>query len=145
MTSLLLIGNPFGMDGVADAARQRADRVMQAAGIREALDAVPEANFVILFQHWPDEYPADEIRQLLNAAPLVRLMVCQGPWCASFGRTRSTWPAAVCVDETRWLSRLELEFSVLAGNRSPLPWTAGLDEVFAFDQSATELNIPVEN
>ncbi|HWL10841.1 MAG TPA: hypothetical protein VNQ76_20710 [Planctomicrobium sp.] len=131
--SLLLIGSSAGMNGVADRARSHSRRVVQFATIPEALPAVPDARLIILFQHWPDEYPPTEISQLLNAAPLSRLMVCQSAWCASFGRTRQTWPPAVCVDESRWMLRFNKELSVLSGESAPLPWTAGLDEVFAFD------------
>ncbi|SFH68157.1 CapA family protein [Planctomicrobium piriforme] len=133
LESLLLIGSETGMEAVASAARLAARNCRAYPDISSALDAAGQADLIVVFQHWPDEFPPPEIARLLDACPLGRLMVCLGPWCASFGRTRQFWPAAVCVDETRWLLRLDHEQQVLAGTRPPLPWTAGLDEVFAFD------------
>ncbi len=139
--SLIMIGTPEGMEAVATAAQSQAVNVWHFKTIPEAIDSVPDSQLIVLFEQWPDEYPPDHISRLLDAGPLTRLIVCQGPWCASVGRTRQTWPAAVCVDESRWLRRLKKEFTVLAGECEPLPWTAGLDEVFAFDYGSNSSEI----
>ncbi len=131
--SLVLIGRTSGMEDVVQLAQLNAGAVASFRTIPEALSIAAQSPLIIVLQHEPDEFSPEEISELLNAAPLSRLMVCQGAWCASFGRTRQCWPAAVCVDETRWLRRLKSEFTVLQGSTSPLPWTAGLDEIFAFD------------
>lgn len=131
--SLLLIGDSTGMEAVATAASGHARNIFAVDNLPSALSQAPQADLVIVFQHSPDEYPLAEILKLLNAIPLTRLIVCQGPWCSSYGRTRQFWPAAVCVDESRWLTRVEKELKVLSGECLPLPWTAGLDEIFAFD------------
>ncbi|WP_437191028.1 hypothetical protein [Planctomicrobium sp. SH527] len=131
--SLLLIGDSTGMEAVVAAVSVHAGSICTVVDLPSAQTLAPQADLVIVFQHSPDEYPLSDILSLLNAIPLTRLIVCQGPWCSSYGRTRQYWPAAVCVDESRWLTRVEKELKVLSGECLPLPWTAGLDEIFAFD------------
>jgi hypothetical protein len=88
---------------------------------------------VIVCQHWPDEYTAAEVRQMLGAFPLARLICCYGPWCASDGRTRDVWPLSVRVPAEFAPRRIDLELEVLAEARSPLPLTASRDEIVLFD------------
>ena len=90
-------------------------------------------DLVIVCQHWPEEYTATEVRQLLAEFPLARLICCYGPWCASDGRTRDIWPLSVRVPAEFAGRRIDLEIEVLGGTRWPLPLTASRDEIFLFD------------
>jgi len=90
-------------------------------------------DLVIACQHWPDEYTANEVRQLLRGFPLARLICCYGPWCASDGRTRDVWPLSIRVSAACAPRRIDLELDVIAGTRRPLPLTASRDEIFLFD------------
>lgn len=133
---LLLIGNPAGMDQVVIAALQSSQSAQVFRSIAWALQHEVHADLVVVLQHWPDEYTPDEIRQLLETFPLARIVVVQGAWCVSDRRTRMLWPPAICVSSAGTIDRLHRELNVLAGALRPLPWTAGLDEVFAFDHGS---------
>ncbi len=91
------------------------------------------SDLVIVCQHWPDEYTPSEVRQLLGAFPLARVICCYGPWCASDGRTRDVWPLSVRVPAEFSAGRMDLELEVVNDARSPLPLTASRDEIFLFD------------
>ncbi|WP_437223946.1 hypothetical protein SH661x_003421 [Planctomicrobium sp. SH661] len=134
-TTLMLIGQAVGMEQVVAAALQSANESRAFPTVQAALNSGFSAEITLVLQHWSDEFMPDEIQKLLEASPLSRFIVVQGPWCASDRRTRQFWPAAVCVPIERGLARLAQELEVLAGKRLPLPWTAALDEIFAFDQS----------
>lgn len=90
-----------------------------------------QADLCIVFQAWPDEFPVAVARAVVAECSAARLIVCQGAWCASAGRTRKVWPKAVCVPVEELAARLEFEIAVLNGRRTPLPATAALDEIFA--------------
>ncbi|MBL8849803.1 MAG: hypothetical protein JNG89_08970 [Planctomycetaceae bacterium] len=90
-----------------------------------------DADLCIVLQSWSDEFPADLAHALVAACSASRLIVCQGVWCISDGRTRSVWPRAVCVSADELAGRLEFELGVLNGTQTPLPVTAALDEIFA--------------
>jgi hypothetical protein len=90
-------------------------------------------DLVIVCQQSPDEYTTAEVRQLLGAFSLARLICCYGPWCASDGRTRGVWPLSSRVPAELAPRRIDLELEVLAGTRWPLPLTASRDEIFLFD------------
>lgn len=92
---------------------------------------VADVDLCIVLQSWPDEFPAATVRDLLSACATARIVCCQGAWCASTGRTRSTWPLAVCAPVERFASRLKYEVRVLRGECDPLPFTASRDEIFA--------------
>ncbi len=140
--AVLVIGRAFSpeMAGVErrveELARDAAD-VRIAATVADALAKSAadgwHADLVIVCQHWPDEYTAAEVRAVLRAFPLARLVCCYGSWCSSDGRTRDVWPLAVRVPAEWAARRIALELEVLAGTRWPLPLTASRDEIFLFD------------
>jgi hypothetical protein len=101
--------------------------------IRKSSADAWRADLAVICQHTPDEYTAADVRQLLGAFPLARVVCCYGSWCASDGRTRDVWPLAVRVPVTSAARRIGLELDVLAGDRRPLPLTAARDEIFLFD------------
>ena len=125
---------------VEELARQRGD-VRIATSVAEAIAKCAadrwHADLIVVCQHWPDEYASGDVRELLRAFPLARLVCCYGPWCASDGRTRDVWPLAVRVPAVDAERRIDLELEVLAGDRWPLPLTASRDEIFAFDPDAS--------
>ena len=90
-------------------------------------------DFVVVCQHWPDEYTDRDVRRLIGLFPLARVSCCYGPWCASDGRSRDIWPLSVRVPVELAAERIRRELDVLAGRRRPLPLTASRDEVFLFD------------
>jgi hypothetical protein len=147
--ALLVVGDFFSREmscverRVKEFARQAAD-VRIASGVAEAIAKCAadawHADLVIVCQLWPDEYTPADLRDLLRAFPLARLVCGYGPWCASDGRTRDVWPLAVRVPAEFVARRIDLELEVLAGDRwplpLPLPLTASRDEIFAFDPDA---------
>lgn len=90
-------------------------------------------DLVIVCQHWPEEYTVADVRQILGAFPLARLICCYGAWCASDGRTRDVWPLSVRVPADSSPARIDLELEVLADLHWPLPLTASRDEIILFD------------
>jgi hypothetical protein len=149
-TSLLVIGRAFSPEmasverRVEELARDAAD-VRIVANVAEALARSTadgwHADLVVVCQHWPDEYTAAEVRAVLRAFPLARLVCCYGSWCRSDGRTRDVWPLAVRVPAEWAARRIDLELEVLAGDRWPLPLTASRDEIVLFDPEM-ELTAP---
>jgi hypothetical protein len=131
--SAILIGAPHRMEGVTALTVQAATRLHQFPDVTSAVESGVDAELVVVIQNWSDEYSSQDIRQILERFSESRLIVVQGRWCLSDRRTRNAWPAAICVFEPDFPARLELELLVLAGRIAPLPWTAGLDEIFAFD------------
>jgi hypothetical protein len=139
---VLVVGDLFSPEmqsverRVEELARDRSDvrilsDVAQALS-RSAADAW-HPDLVIVCQHWPDQYTAAEVRQLLGAFPLARLICCYGVWCASDGRTRDVWPLSTRIPAELAPRRIDLELEVLAGTRWALPLTASRDEIFLFD------------
>jgi hypothetical protein len=139
---VLVLGDLFSPDmqsverRIEDLARARCD-VRVVADVTKALGDSPaedhHPDLVIICQHWPDQYTAGDVRRMLGAFPLARLICCYGPWCESDGRTRDVWPLAVRVPATFAGRRIDLELEVLSGTREPLPLTASRDEIFLFD------------
>lgn len=103
-----------------------------ASALREA-EAGRHPELIVVCQSWPDEYTPSDVRRLLASFPLARLVCCYGSWCASDGRGRDIWPAAVRVPAAEAQGRLRRERDVLVGKRPPLPVTAGRDEIYEFD------------
>jgi hypothetical protein len=99
------------------------------------LDAVPPDILIVLQQH-PDHASPQQVRVLLNAFPLVRLIVCCSAWCESDGRSRDLWPAACRVPEHLLLHRLRRELASVRGDSPPLPLTADRDECWEYDFTA---------
>jgi hypothetical protein len=132
--SLLIIGGESGMADVVQSAWSVAHRVDRVPTISAALGNLSPADLILVLQHDPDEYSRSDVRSLLEKFPISRVVNCQSEWCASAGRTRQIWPPAICVSQAAAPQRIRQELEILAGQRAPLPWTAGLDEIFAFDQ-----------
>jgi hypothetical protein len=104
------------------------------AGALAALAAAQASpDLVVACQSWPDEYPPDEVDELIARLPVARWICCFGLWCEAIGRTRSAWPLATCVPARNAASRIRAETEVIGGTRNALPVTASRDETFAFD------------
>jgi hypothetical protein len=142
LTTILIVGDLFAPDMWL--VRQRIEELARAGREVRAFLRVAEAvancslvtrhpDLAVICQHWPDEFTPREVRELLKAFPLARLVCCYGPWCASDGRTRDVWPLAVRVPAALSARRIDLELEVLQGSRAPLPLTASRDEIFLFD------------
>ncbi|HET6324955.1 MAG TPA: hypothetical protein VFG04_09665 [Planctomycetaceae bacterium] len=140
--SILVVGDLFSpaMQGVERRVEEFAranSSVHIFPNVTEALAGTPadawHPDLVIVCQHWPDEYTAGEVRQLLAAFPLARVICCYGLWCGSDGRTRDVWPLSVRVPAEFSARRIDLELEVLTDARWPLPLTASRDEIFLFD------------
>jgi hypothetical protein len=148
---VLVVGDLFSHDmhsverRVEELARDNCD-VRIFSNVSEAMvkasAAVWHPDLVIVCQQWPDEYTTAEVRELLGAFPLARLICCYGHWCASDGRTRDVWPLSSRVPATLAARRIDLELEVLAGTRWPLPLTASRDEIFLFDPDVRILEVP---
>ncbi|WP_437185387.1 hypothetical protein SH668x_002490 [Planctomicrobium sp. SH668] len=130
---LLVIGRTEGVEHIVASAETQVDSSHRFESIGAAIESNLPAELLLVLQHWSDEYSPEEIRGLLETFPLARVVVSQGPWSVSDRRTRQYWPAAMCVAAESAQRRIAQEFEVLAGKRAPLPWTAGIDEIFAFD------------
>jgi hypothetical protein len=103
---------------------------LRAITTAQAAD-VAAADLIIISQTWSDEFTHDDVARLVSQAGSARLICCYGPWCASDGRTRSTWPLSVRVPQPEFRDRLRGELVVLGGTAQPLPLTADRDEIFA--------------
>jgi len=120
-----------------DPANQRACRHL--GGLRDFLASdgwFPD--LVVISQDWPDQYPAEDVHELIALCPLARIICCFGPWCDSDGRTRSIWPLAVRVSPEMFAARFEREWEQVgganpAGGPPALPLTASRTEIFEFD------------
>lgn len=140
----LVIGSTVGMEPAVGAAAEVSGEMRLLASLAE-LPTLPEGfipDLVVICRHWPDEYPPTDVERLIAAFPLARLVCSDGPWCASAGRTRNIWPAAVRVPVEESAARIRLEARVIRGEVPPLPLTAGLDEAFAFDAMSTSPRHP---
>lgn len=102
-----------------------------------ALESIPDTgtspDVIVLLQEHPDQASPQQVRDLLDAFPLSRLIVSYGPWCTSDGRTRRLWPDACRVPDTMLLLRLRHELAVVRGESLPLPLTADRDECWEQD------------
>jgi hypothetical protein len=110
--------------------------VTEQSGLPAAADK--SALVCIALDH-PDQFAGEDVRRFLAAFPGSRILCVRFPWCASMLRSRTDWPAAVVVDADAFESRVENEKQVLQGKKAPLPITAGLEEVAAFNRSAGAL------
>lgn len=130
----LIVGRQEGMEPVVAEVVSHSLRVRALSDLI-ALERLAEESFdlILVCQHWPDEYSRRDVERLLATFPLARFLCCYGPWCASDGRRRDVWPAALRVPADQALFRVKKELEVIAGGRPPLPWTAGIEEIFAFD------------
>ncbi|MGH7127435.1 MAG: hypothetical protein ACREIV_02615, partial [Planctomycetaceae bacterium] len=95
-------------------------------------------DLVVVCQNQSDEFSRSDAERLLALLPLARWIVCYGAWCVSDGRNRDLVPLSVRVPVPHVAERLRQERDVLRGRRAPLPWTAGRDEIFAFETAPTE-------
>jgi hypothetical protein len=140
--SLLVVGDLFAPD--MQKVERRVEELARGSveirifpNVAEALANASASGWhpdlVIVCQQWPDEYTTAEVRQMLGAFPLARLICCYGPWCASDGRTRDVWPLSIRVPAESSARRIDLELAVLTDLRRPLPLTASRDEIFLFD------------
>ena len=99
-------------------------------------DIFPE--LIVVFQSWPDQFPARDVSNLFALAPLARIVVCHGAWCESDGRNRQVWPQSVCVPVWAATARIDREWRLIQspGDDLPIPSSASRDEVFAADHPA---------
>ncbi len=99
-------------------------------------DIFPE--LIVVFQSWPDQFPARDVSNLFAIAPLARIVVCYGAWCESDGRNRQVWPQSVCVPVWAATARIDREWRLIQspGDEPPIPSSASRDEVFAADHPA---------
>ncbi len=131
-----VIGEINGMTAVSEAVMQTAQHAATYPRINDALQAVGEQpDLIVVCQHHPDEYKSSEINQLLEQYPLTRPVCVTGPWCLSMRRTRNLWPPALLIEANHAKARIQRELEVFLGNRNPLPRTAALEEVYAFDNT----------
>ncbi|MCA8990595.1 MAG: hypothetical protein KDA88_01380 [Planctomycetaceae bacterium] len=129
-----VIGNVRGMTGTGEAVMQSAQHVSTFSGIDDALNvADDQPDLIVVCQQHPDEYTQAEVNQLLEQFPLTRTVCVVGRWCLSMRRTRDVWPPALLIEAEQAKSRIQRELDVFRGNRTPLPRTAALEEVYAFD------------
>lgn len=88
-------------------------------------------DIAVVLQSWPDQVTSAEVTAALNHWPLTRWVCCGGAWCASQGRTRNLWPAAIRVPLAEGLARIAWEIDVTAGRAAPQELTASADRLFA--------------
>ena len=125
-----LVGHPSLPVEVNTRQFQTIPQVLQAA-------LFEQPDLLMVQQAWSDEFRVDEVRALLSACPLTRIVCVYGPLCNSDGRTRSAWPLVTRVSEHELNRRLERELQAIQHNHPPLPWTAGYDELFGWMREAT--------
>lgn len=129
-----LIGAPDGAE-----LRAAADWCEQHPGLRVVSRSrhVPdagaglEADIIIVFQDFSDQYGAKTVNRLIGQTLGRRLFCCYGPWCASDGRTHDIWPTALRIPSDQFREFLDHELSLLAAGAAPLPPTASGEELFA--------------
>ncbi|MGD9857622.1 MAG: hypothetical protein AB7U20_21980 [Planctomycetaceae bacterium] len=108
---------------------------VRAVGDLAEISRTPPADLIVVLQQWPDEYTPAEVQDLIDSAPLARLLVCYGPWCDSDGRTRDVWPLGIRVPIAAAPARLILEIAKLRGECPPLPLTADRNETYLHAQT----------
>ncbi len=102
-------------------------------------DSIPE--LVVVFLEWPDQFPRDQVEQLIGLLPLARWVVCCGAWCESIGRNSLVWPTAIRVPARDGDIRIAREIDVIQGKRNSLPLTASREEAYAYDNSPCPLHV----
>ncbi|MDB5389726.1 MAG: hypothetical protein JWM11_5372 [Planctomycetaceae bacterium] len=96
-------------------------------------------DLIVFVQTWSDEYHFSEVVTLPSIGPLTQLLCVYGPWCAADGRSRLDWPLALRIPLENF--RVEIVQAIILASDScldvrglrsdsPIPWTAGRDEVF---------------
>lgn len=137
---ILLLGRVASaeMRGVRDAVfAMFADADIRATPVMDE-DEVSEwsPHLVVVCQSQPDEFITADVHVLLRRYPLARFVCAAGLWCESDGRNRDVWPIGVRIPARIAAQRLRNERSILDGQQSPLPLTAGREEAFEFDSTA---------
>lgn len=130
----MIIGRADGMDRAVASLLMKCESVScyhQFSSVRD--EGLEPPQLILILQHWPDEFSEAEVQALFAMFPLTRIICCYGPWCQSDGRNRKYWPASVRVPLSEVTFRIDAEVEVILGLRSPLEKTAGLDEVFEFE------------
>lgn len=97
-------------------------------------------DLIVIFQNWPDEFTHENIRKLFSSFPLARWICCFGLWCESDGRNRDFWPLSTRVFARNAIIRIERELANCDNNRSPLPFTAGREEIFEYENSYDDVH-----
>lgn len=95
--------------------------------------SVQNVDFILILQHWPDQYAAQQIESLIDRYPLSRIICCYGPWCQSAARTRADWPLVWRVSDNQFALRFAGEIQNIQRGVSPLEKTAGYDEIFEYE------------
>jgi hypothetical protein len=117
---------------------------LRPALLRDGLTVIEQRNLPVAADHsaivcialdHPDQFGGEDVRRFLATFAASRILCVRFSWCASMLRSRTDWPAAVVVDADAFETRLASERQVLHGKRAPLPITAGLEEVAAFNRS----------
>lgn len=112
-----------------------------AAGL--AVQAPPsirdEPDLMVVLLGEPDAISPDQAEDLARLAPLAPVIVVQGAWCASMGRSRQLWPPGCLVLPDNAPRRIAMLLEQLAGSRpaTPAPWLAMKDEAFLADYATT--------
>ena len=113
--------------------KQNCTEYQTLSNARQALLTEPrDYEFVVVLQSYPDEFPIQDIEQLIGMLPIARWIVCYGEWCESMGRTESFWPRGWCVPLREAIGRLDFERQQYHQGLPPLPPTASRDEAFAY-------------
>ncbi|OAI52890.1 hypothetical protein AYO47_05810 [Planctomyces sp. SCGC AG-212-M04] len=132
----LLVGADSSRGELRPALQRAGFAVAEQSSLPSAADS--SAIVCVALDH-PDQFAGEDVRRFLASFAASRILCVRFPWCASMLRSRNDWPAAVVVDADVFEPRLEKEKHVLQGKRAPLPITAGLEEVAAFNRSAGAL------
>jgi hypothetical protein len=98
-----------------------------------------EPDLMVVLLGEPDAISPDQAEDLARLAPLAPVIVVQGAWCASMGRSRQLWPPGCLVLPDNAPRRIELLLQQLAGSlpATPAPWLAMKDEAFLADYATT--------
>ncbi|MCG6154244.1 hypothetical protein [Rubinisphaera margarita] len=102
-----------------------------------------DANLILIFQSYQDQFAPASVALLRNRFPLARLLVVLDVLSAAEGRNRTTWPVAWCVPGWKLHDRLEREMEVLSGNQPALASTASRDEIAGFELSRIDGDSPL--
>ncbi|MCA9018273.1 MAG: hypothetical protein KDA77_23325, partial [Planctomycetaceae bacterium] len=113
-----------------------------------SLEGIPgEARFpdlILLCQNWPDEFDPHTLNDLVSRFPVSRFICCYGVWSEADGRTRSNLPLSIRVPARCVITRLQLEWEIIRGDREAFPLTSGRDEMFLIEASHHSLQLAVQ-
>lgn len=90
-----------------------------------------DADLTVVLQSWSDQFPVDQVNELIGLTLFRRLLCCYAVSCESDGRNRAIWPDAVRVPLRFAQAQIERELTDAANGLPPLPPTAARDEIFA--------------